>query len=387
MENKVIYSFCPDYSPENVNRSINFIIENSVELIDKIKLSKKILIKPNLLAARPPEKAITTHPEVLISLINKIKEFSNAEIILADSPAGTFNAKAMKNAYTVCQMNRVAEETGCTLNQDFSELSVNFPEAKLVKKQQILNVAEEADLIINFAKLKTHALTTLTCATKNHYGIVPGLLKVKYHLTMTEPTVFADLIIDIERYFNEKTFHIVDGIVGMEGPGPSNGDPIESKCIFAGYNSINVDILACKIMGVETKKITTITQAQKRGIIDNINPNNLDIISDHEIETFKFNIPPDRNTSLPSIIPQWVVRSVNNLFISIPVVEKSKCIGCKACEESCPPELIKVINNIAVIDDYSTCVRCYCCQEVCPNNAIKLKQPLGLKLLKLLKIK
>lgn len=48
---------------------------------------------------------------------------------------------------------------------------------------------------------------------------------------------------------------------------------------------------------------------------------------------------------------------------------KHACIGCKKCEKECPFDAIHVIDNIAVID-YDKCKLCGKCVNVCPKGVI-----------------
>lgn len=380
MKNKVIYAKCDSYNAAYIDKALEFIIENLDDFEDRVRAAKKILVKPNLISTKPPEKAVTTHPEVMISIINKIKH-PETEIIIADTPAGKLNNKVMEKLYNISQMTRVSEITNTPLNWDFSDFEATSEAFKIAKSYKILNIAEEADLIINCAKLKTHCFTLLTCATKNLYGTIPGLLKMQYHLTMSQIEIFSNMLLDIERYFSPKTYHFVDGIIGLEGNGPTNGTPINSKCIIASQNPVYLDILACKIMGIDPLKIHTITEAKKRGIIKGTSFEDIEIVANNEVQTFKFKLPPERGSVMPEKVPDWVRNMVNNAFIPKPVVNKELCIGCKACEEICPPQLMKVIDGKAELNNYNSCIRCYCCQEVCPNNAIDLLKPAGRKLL------
>jgi hydrogenase-4 component H len=56
-------------------------------------------------------------------------------------------------------------------------------------------------------------------------------------------------------------------------------------------------------------------------------------------------------------------------FRGRPSIDGSKCIGCGACAEVCPPRLIKVTDRGAtrsISMDYSRCTYCARCQEICP---------------------
>lgn len=384
MKNTVIYTPCENYTTENIENAVNYIFDNLENIEEKIKKAKKILIKPNLLAPRPPEAAITTHPELIIAIINRINKYG-AEITIADTPAGKMNETVMKKLYKTCGMSDVAEKTGVNLNWNFDSVDVQTPNAKTAKSYPLLKIADDADLIINVAKMKTHCFTMLTCATKNYFGLIPGLLKMQYHFTIPRIEMFANMLLDVEQYLDDKTINIVDGIVGMEGNGPSNGTPKEAQCILAGYNSVATDILACHVMGIDPKKITTISEAKKRGIIKDFDLP--EITSQTEVKTYSFQTPPDRGRTLPSFIPEWFASGINNLLISKPVIEPEKCVGCQICAKGCPPQIITMKDNIAEINDYSKCIRCFCCQEVCPQNAINVAEPAGRKLIKKLKIR
>ena len=46
----------------------------------------KVLLKPNLLAARRPEQGVTTHPALVQAVIDWLRERGVEDITLADSP-------------------------------------------------------------------------------------------------------------------------------------------------------------------------------------------------------------------------------------------------------------------------------------------------------------
>ena len=72
-------------------------------------------------------------------------------------------------------------------------------------------------------KLKTHHWAGVTLSLKNMFGIVPGMI---YGGRRTSSTGRASTrsVVDINSSLPAPQFAIVDGIVGMEGNGPIQGD-------------------------------------------------------------------------------------------------------------------------------------------------------------------
>ncbi|MCL2325377.1 MAG: 4Fe-4S binding protein [Proteobacteria bacterium] len=56
--------------------------------------------------------------------------------------------------------------------------------------------------------------------------------------------------------------------------------------------------------------------------------------------------------------------------MAIPVIDAEKCVGCAACESSCPTEAIKVGDDAIAAIDAGACVECMACIDSCPTEAI-----------------
>lgn len=54
------------------------------------------------------------------------------------------------------------------------------------------------------------------------------------------------------------------------------------------------------------------------------------------------------------------------------VIDKESCIGCAACIDSCPLELISLEGGVAVIHDEDSCIECGMCLDSCAVEAISL---------------
>ena len=85
--------------------------------------------------------------------------------------------------------------------------------------------------MINICKMKTHALERITGAVKNLYGCITGVNKAAGHAAYPDSWVFADMLTDLHRCVRPR-LHIMDGIIAMEGNGPTSGTPIAMNVLL-----------------------------------------------------------------------------------------------------------------------------------------------------------
>lgn len=53
-------------------------------------------------------------------------------------------------------------------------------------------------------------------------------------------------------------------------------------------------------------------------------------------------------------------------------IDGGTCIGCAACIDACPLELISINDAVATIEDEDSCIECGACVDACPTEAISL---------------
>lgn len=218
---KVALKACGDYQREAVEAAVNevFALCGGIETI--IQPGQRVLIKVNLLMKRTPEQATTTHPEVARAIVRSVQRAGGIPI-LADSPGGPYTKNMLAGIYEASGMRAVAEETGCMINSDFSTTMHYDHLGKVARRLDLIGILDHVDQVITVGKLKTHGFTTMTGCVKNLYGLVPGTTKVEYHSRYPRADLFSDMLIDICEHV-KPCFAFVDGIVGMEGEGPSGG--------------------------------------------------------------------------------------------------------------------------------------------------------------------
>ena len=75
----------PRYEPALLRQAVEAHFA-ALEVEKDLSPGMKVLLKPNLLAARKPEQAVTTHPLLIQVVVDWLRERGIQDITLADSP-------------------------------------------------------------------------------------------------------------------------------------------------------------------------------------------------------------------------------------------------------------------------------------------------------------
>ncbi len=364
---------CESYDDAAVQAAIDalFALSGGIESI--VRPGQRVLVKVNLLMKRRPEQATTTHPAVARAIVRAVQRVG-ATPILADSPGGPYTRGMLNSVYETCGMRAVAEETGAALNDDFSTTTRFFEEGKAARHLDLLGVLDKVDSVITVGKLKTHGLTTMTGCVKNLFGLVPGTVKVEYHARYQDVALFSDMLLDIVACV-KPCFAILDGVIGMEGEGPSGGRPRKIGALLGGVNPHAVDAVGAQLIGLKPEQVTTLAAAQRRGILPEI-----EIAGDDPAPLVQ------RDFDIPMRVRKasWVqlVNRLPQFLRPRPVFTHRACDGCGACVRACPAKAIRLDENRRPQADMKACIRCYCCQELCPKTDVEVKRNPIIALLK-----
>jgi uncharacterized protein (DUF362 family) len=316
----------------------------------------RVLLKVNLLSARKPEKAVTTHPEFVKAVAMEVRK-AGGHPYIGDSPGGAFSERTLKKVYRQSGLEGLAHEQDIPLNYDTGIRRLEFPKGKRLKGSPVCTYVLDAHKVIALPKLKTHSFQFMTLACKIMYGAIPGLTKATYHARFPRRAAFADMLLDVLMAVKPQLC-IMDGILGMQGQGPGSGDPVQLGWVLASTNPVAMDIAVCRIIGIEPVGIPVL----KRARIRHLWPESIDypLLKPEDVAIAGFKLP---NTADHLVTGKKPPRKG-------PVIT-DKCIGCGDCERICPMGAIRVDDQVARLN-YSKCIRCFCCHEVCPENAISL---------------
>ena len=134
-----------------------------------VRPGDRVLLKTNLLMARAPQAATTTHPSLVWAIAAAARE-AGGLVCIADSPGGRYTKETLKKCYRISGLEQAAQSAGAWLNFDLGAQQVSFPEGKLCRSFHLISPWHEADVVFSACKLKTHAMTAYTGAASS-----PGL--------------------------------------------------------------------------------------------------------------------------------------------------------------------------------------------------------------------
>jgi uncharacterized protein (DUF362 family)/NAD-dependent dihydropyrimidine dehydrogenase PreA subunit len=359
---------CSRYQEDTINESLNHLLEPWGGPAGLVRPGWKVLLKPNLLTAAPPEEAVTTHP-LLIGCLAALLIRQGARVYIGDS-SGSGSPDRVNR---VTGMQQVIEKTGAE-SLPFDKVNQVQFAGFYMRCLPLAAALNRMDLVINIGNLKTHALTGLTGAVKNTYGCVVGKHKQLLHLEYPLPKDFSELLLDI--YLAVRPgLSILDAVVAMEGPGPRSGRPRRIGVLMASRSGVALDTVAAAITGFSIEQVTTLAAARRRGLpgtdLSNIN---IVGISWRDVAVADFDRGPAAAGSVGGLPVRILLSRLRNRIVlsrRYPVVISHLCSGCGECVEHCPPQVIEIRNHKASIKRKG-CIRCYCCQEFCPRGAIKI---------------
>ena len=176
-----------------------------------------IALKPNLVVAVTADSGATTHPEIVVAIIEHLQGLGYRTIRIVES---AWVGDSTKEGFRVNGYNQISKQYKVPL--------VDVKDDEYVKKtvdgitMEVSRTILETDFLISLPVLKGHCQTAMTCALKNMKGV----------------------LLDFE-----------------EG-----GNPVETNRMFACRDSVLCDSYGASLMGFENQDIPYIGLAEGLGV-------------------------------------------------------------------------------------------------------------------------
>jgi uncharacterized protein (DUF362 family) len=363
---------CPEYDPDRVYAAL----ERGVELIGGldqfVRPGEHILLKPNILAAEPPDQAVTTHPAVLAACAQLLDK-GGATVAFGDSPGFESAAAAVKKS----GMYEAGATHGATYAPFAGARPLPVGADASGPSLSVARAIHECDGIVNLPKAKTHQLTRITGAVKNLFGCISGQRKALYHVQYPDVNEFSRFLVELALRVRPR-LHVIDGIVAMEGNGPRGGDPRPLHALIMSTDPVAADAIFCRLVHMDPTHVPTSIPGRQIGLGTYLE-DEIDLVGDPlpdlACPTFKMVRKPVYDNAT------WAYfKSVKNLVVPRPVIDPGTCVRCGRCVDACPVpgkalQFAREDHSRPPAYDYGRCIRCYCCLETCPHRAIERRTP------------
>lgn len=223
---------------------------------------KRVVLKPNLVEYHR-DKVINTDPRVIGAVIELCKREGAADIVVAEGPGHWRNVQFLVKESGLAEVLAKHSIRFVDLNHDEPVKLLNLGRLTGLDYLYLARTVVEAEVFISLPRLKTHHWAGATLSLKNLFGTLPGICygwpKNELHWRG-----IPNSIVDIA-CTNCPHLAIVDGIVGMEGDGPLNGQAKPCGVLVMGADLVAVDATCCRIMQIPPERLPTLAMgAAKR---------------------------------------------------------------------------------------------------------------------------
>ena len=376
---QVSLTHCHSYNPAEVEEALDLAIGRLGGMERFVRPGMRVVLKVNMVMPMHPATSTVTHPEVVAQVARLVKAAGGVPV-LGDSPALQSSDKGLEASALACGYMEIAEREGIEFITHITRTEVQVKNGYRVSSFPAAEEFVNADAIINIAKAKTHTFTVFSGAVKNSFGVIPGLSKPPYHAKFPRKEQFAEFLLDVTATV-KPVLHVIDGIVGMEGPGPSSGYPTPLGMLGLSTDPHALDLVTAHLMGLPIEEVTTLAAGRRHGLLPEGGLEQIDLFG----EDLAAYLPA--RPFMPAVMPKnKIVKYVNRgvqmivprrarqAMRSRPAVDAQKCKVCGNCVRICPMKVITIVDSLPKIDP-QPCIRCYCCHEMCPHKAIDVFKP------------
>jgi len=234
------------------------IVMRGLRLFELPLAGKRVVLKPNFVE-HDPAGVVNTHPALVAAAIEAFRHAGARQVVVAEGPGHYRDTEHLLTATGLHAVLREHRTRYVDLNNDdVRALRVGSHYTGLghfYLPQTLL----DADLLVSMPKLKTHHWAGVTLSLKNMFGCIPGAI-YGWPKNVLHWAGIHESIVDINSTLPVPRFSIVDGIVGMEGNGPIQGDARRCGALVFGDDPVAVDATAARLMTIDPRQIKYLAQ-------------------------------------------------------------------------------------------------------------------------------
>jgi uncharacterized protein (DUF362 family) len=265
---------------ENITQALS-LIGDSIDLSDK----KRILIKPNFVSTR--RQLAATHVDAVQAVLEWLRPRYAGTVTVGEGAAVSDTFEGYRN-FGYLDLAQKYDVRFVDLNQDEWAPVQIYDRSLRPMAVRVARTTLESDFRISVGPPKTHDAVIVTLSLKNMIvgsmirGRGGGLFQRLGQLLPNRVTnsILAEKVkgrlstvnrsdkfalhqgyhgLNLNLYTLAKIIaphlSVIDGFVGMEGSGPSSGDPVDLRVAIASTDFLAADTVATILMGFDPNKV------------------------------------------------------------------------------------------------------------------------------------
>jgi len=252
-------------------------IKRKIENLDHIVVKINFVTTLNELA--------TTPVEAVHGFIDFVKPFYHGKIIIAEEATIDQTEKGFEKF----GFEKLAEENSQVELSNSSQsksqkVKITFPKGEITLP--LATIYTQSPFVVSIVRPKTHDTVVVTLSIKN---LLVGAIQNKLFGNqgkIHQGKYIHQILTKIADYIYPH-LSIIDGVIGMEGDGPTNGQPIKAGWLVASLDPLLADSLATYLMGFKIEDIgyLNLLRQENKGFlflkdkIKTIGPNPEDLIT------------------------------------------------------------------------------------------------------------
>jgi uncharacterized protein (DUF362 family) len=235
------------------------IVLRGLQLFRLPLAGKRVVLKPNFVEY-DPKGVVNTHPALVAAAIEAFRRAGAQRVVVAEGPGHYRDTEHILTATGLHDVLREHRTRYVDLNNDDVRALPMGSHYTRLGQLYLPETLLEADLLVSMPKLKTHHWAGVTLSLKNMFGCIPGSI-YGWPKNVLHWAGIHESIVDINSTLPVPRFAIVDGIVGMEGNGPIQGEARHCGALVFGIDPVAVDATAARLMTIDPRKIRHLSEA------------------------------------------------------------------------------------------------------------------------------
>jgi uncharacterized protein (DUF362 family) len=225
---------------------------------ERVTRGTRVLVKPNL--SFPFHKpGATTPPDTIRAMIELLLD-RGAQVTVCEGCAG-LDAFSMWDAFEAHGVLSLRDEYRITVVELCSEAVTyrTFGTAAAGRKVPVPRILDDTDVFVTMPLVKVHAMTTVSLALKNQWGLIPDKKRLLYHSAIDDILAGVTALVP-------NPLVVCDARTVLDEQGPVFGRARPAGFLAVGNDIGAFDLAMCRLMGFDPARVSHIQAAIQAGV-------------------------------------------------------------------------------------------------------------------------